>query len=74
VFEELAAGAKQDAEKLIRAVGRGFIPGKRVTESMRALAPEVCFSGNSPDVAPSSAAGKAQRFFGGIFGTTEVVP
>jgi ABC-type lipoprotein release transport system permease subunit len=32
------------AEKLIRAVGPGFIPDITATELMRALAPEVCFS------------------------------
>src|SRR5271166_2402787 len=35
------------AEKLIRAVGRGFIPGIKPTESTRASAPEACFPGNS---------------------------
>ncbi len=34
--------------KLVRAVGRGFIPGAKAMESARASAPEVCFSGISP--------------------------
>jgi hypothetical protein len=37
--------ALQAAEGLIRAVGRGFIPGKKPIESTGALAPEVCFLG-----------------------------
>src|ERR1017187_5045830 len=48
--------ALQAAEKLNRAVGRGFIPGIKPIESMWALAPEVCFSGLSPEIRPFSAA------------------
>jgi hypothetical protein len=35
--------AIEAAEKLVRAVGQGFIPGTKAAESARALAPEVCF-------------------------------
>jgi hypothetical protein len=42
--------ALQAAEKPYWAVGQGFIPGVRSAESARALAPEVCLSGNSPAV------------------------
>jgi aminoglycoside/choline kinase family phosphotransferase len=49
----------QPAEKLNRAVGRGFIPGIRPMESTRALAPEACFSGISPENQPFSAASSA---------------
>jgi hypothetical protein len=38
-----AGSALQAAEKLVRAVGQGFIPGTNAAESTRALAPEVCF-------------------------------
>jgi hypothetical protein len=38
-----AGSALQAAEKLVRAVGQGFIPGTKAAESARALAPEVCF-------------------------------
>jgi hypothetical protein len=34
--------ASQAAEKLVRAVGQGFIPGTKATESAPALAAEVC--------------------------------
>jgi hypothetical protein len=34
----------QAAEKLVQAVGRGFIPGIKPMESAVALATEVCFS------------------------------
>jgi hypothetical protein len=37
--------AIEAAEKLIRAVGRGFILGIKAMESTGPLAPEVCFSG-----------------------------
>jgi hypothetical protein len=37
--------ASQLAEKLVRAVGRGFIPGIKPIKSTGALTPEVCFSG-----------------------------
>jgi hypothetical protein len=33
----------QAAEKLVRAVGQGFIPGIRCNRINRASAPEVCF-------------------------------
>jgi ligand-binding sensor domain-containing protein len=56
-----AAGGVQAAEKLNRAVGRGFIPGKRPIESEPALAPEVCSSEFSIDRRPSSAACVARR-------------
>jgi hypothetical protein len=46
----------QAAEKLIRAVGRGFIPGIKTMESAVALATEVCFCGESPEIRPFSAA------------------
>jgi uncharacterized protein YcfJ len=36
--------ASQGAEKLVRAVGRGFIPGKGKMKSTRASALAVCFS------------------------------
>jgi hypothetical protein len=42
--EELSSGAEEAAKQLIRAVGRGFIPGIKPAESTRALAPEVHFS------------------------------
>jgi len=42
----------QSAEKLIRAVGRGFIPGIKTMESAVALATEVCFCGESPEIRP----------------------
>src|ERR1035441_269618 len=51
--------ALQAAEKLNRAVGRGFIPGIKPIESMWALAPKVCFSGLSPEIRPLSAASLA---------------
>jgi hypothetical protein len=35
--------SRQAAEGLIRAVDRGFIPGKKPIEPTGALAPEVCF-------------------------------
>jgi len=44
--------ALQAAEKLVRAVGQGFIPGIR-SESTRALAPEGCLSAIAQDVPPS---------------------
>jgi hypothetical protein len=37
----------QAAEILVRAVGRGFIPGISPAESAPALAAEVCFCGLS---------------------------
>jgi tRNA pseudouridine38-40 synthase len=43
------------AEKRIRAVGRGFIPGVSQIEAIRALAPEVCASNLEPDNQPSPA-------------------
>jgi hypothetical protein len=52
--------AEQAAEKFNRAVGRGFIPGKRPKESARALAPGVCSSGSSLDQRPFSAACEAE--------------
>jgi hypothetical protein len=54
-----SARALQAAEKLNRAVGRGFIPGIKPMESMGALAPEVCFSGILPENQPFSAASLA---------------
>jgi hypothetical protein len=50
-----SARALQAAEKLNRAVGRGFIPGKKPTESAWASAPEACFWGFSIDRRPFSA-------------------
>ena len=44
------------AEKLIRAVGRGFIPGIKSIQSMRDSAPEVCFSSFPPGILSFSAA------------------
>jgi tRNA threonylcarbamoyladenosine biosynthesis protein TsaB len=55
----ISAGAEQAAEKPNRAVGRAFIPGIKPMKSTRALAPEVCFSGISPQDRPFSAACKA---------------
>jgi len=48
--------ASQLAEKLVRAVGRGFIPGIKPIKSTRASAPEVCFRRVSPKTRPFSAA------------------
>ena len=48
--------ALQAAEKLLRAVGRGFIPGIKAMESKRASAPAVCFPRFSPEIRPFSAA------------------
>ena len=48
--------ALQAAEKLIRAVGRGFIPGTKATESAPALAAEVCLLPIFPENKPFSAA------------------
>jgi hypothetical protein len=73
-FRRMLQGLKQVAEKLLRAVGQGFIPGTKATESTRALAPEVCFSSVWPGFRPFSAACKARRLFCCICGTTEVVP
>ena len=42
--------AANTAEILARTVGRDFSPGIRPAESAGALAPEVCFSQNSPKV------------------------
>jgi len=47
--------ALQAAEKLIRAVGRGFIPGIKPIKSTRASAPEVCFCQVSPKIGTFSA-------------------
>jgi hypothetical protein len=48
----LKGHTSQAAEKLVRAVGRGFIPGIKSMESAVALATEECFSdfllGNKP--------------------------
>jgi hypothetical protein len=41
----LKGHALQLAEKLVRAVGPGFIPDISTIKSSRALASEVCFSG-----------------------------
>jgi len=38
------AGISQGAEKLVRALCQGFIPGITSTKSTWALAPEACFS------------------------------
>jgi alpha-glucuronidase len=46
----------QPAEKVVRAVGRGFIPGISDAMSTRALAPEVCFWETSLETMPFSAA------------------
>ena len=43
---------RQAAKRLIRAVGRGFIPGIKTMESAVALATEVCFCGESPEIMP----------------------
>jgi hypothetical protein len=51
--------ASQSAEKLIRAVGRGFIPGIKTMESAVALATEVCFRGASQEIMPFSASSSA---------------
>jgi GTP-binding protein Era len=59
VAEGHSTGAKQAAEKLVRTVGQGFIPGITPTESTRALAPEECFSVNSPALPRFSATCKA---------------
>jgi hypothetical protein len=56
-------GALQAAEENPRAVGQGFIPGSRSAESTRALAPEACFSGNSPDALIFSAASLAPEVY-----------
>jgi len=50
------SGALQAAEKLIRAVGRGFIPGIKPIKSTWASAPEVCFSGFPGEIRSFSAA------------------
>jgi len=55
LYSETTA-AVQAAEKPNRAVGRGFIPGKRLIESARASAPEVRSSASSLDRRPFSAA------------------
>src|SRR5207344_1731375 len=47
--------ASQAAEKLLRAVGRGFIPGMIHALSARALAPEASSSGISLEIRPFSA-------------------
>jgi hypothetical protein len=44
--------ASQLAEKVVRAVGRGFIPGMRDAISTGALAPEVWFGGISLEPMP----------------------
>jgi glutamyl-tRNA synthetase len=56
-FDEAAliSSDLQAAEKPVRAAGRGFIPGIKPMESARASAPEVCSSGNPPEVMPSFA-------------------
>jgi hypothetical protein len=46
----------QAAEKLARAVGRGFIPGTMPIQSVRALAPEVRFFWEFARCYPFSAA------------------
>jgi tRNA (guanine37-N1)-methyltransferase len=46
-MQQNEVGALQAAEKLVRAVCPGFIPDITAMESMRALAPEVRFSGIS---------------------------
>ena len=51
--------ASQSEEKLIRAVGRGFIPGTKTMESAVALATEVCFRGASQEIMPFSASSSA---------------
>jgi hypothetical protein len=43
-------------EKLIRAVGRGFIPGTKPMQSTSALVAEVCFLHVSPQIPSFSAA------------------
>ena len=53
---DTSAGAKQAAEKLIRAVGRGFIPGVSGNKSTGPLGPEVCFSQFPIGTKPFSAA------------------
>jgi hypothetical protein len=50
------AWALQAAEKLDRAVGRGFIPGIKPIKSMGPLGPEVCLSGFSVKIGTFSAA------------------
>src|ERR1017187_4813972 len=62
--------ALQAAEKLNRAVGRGYIPGIKPIESMWALAPEVCFSGLSPEIRPFSAASLAPATFRAAWGVS----
>ena len=64
VFESPTSGAEQAAEKPYQAVCQGFIPGIRSAESPRALAPEVCLSGNSPAVPSFSAACETHTHFG----------
>jgi hypothetical protein len=59
IFCGLNIRAEQASEKLIRAVGRGFIPGTKPIKSMRALAPEVRFPGISIETRPFSAACEA---------------
>ncbi len=49
---------EQVTEKLIRAVGRGFIPGIKQALSIRALAPEECFTVFLLRYSPFSAASK----------------
>jgi hypothetical protein len=51
--------ASQAAEKLVRAVGQGFIPGTKATESAPALAAEVCLLPILPENKPFSAASLA---------------
>ncbi len=53
--QPMIGGPLQAAEKPNRAVGRGFIPGMNHAESTRALASEVCSSGNPPEVQSFSA-------------------
>jgi len=47
--------ALQSAEKLVRAVGRGFIPGKKPNKMNGVLAPEECSPGFLQRISPSSA-------------------
>jgi hypothetical protein len=54
--------ALQAAEKLIRAVGRGFIPGIKPIKSTWASAPEVCFSGFPGEIRSFSAASQGPLF------------
>jgi hypothetical protein len=67
--------ALQAAEKLVRAVGRGFIPGTRLLESMGASAPEACFSSISEKSSSFSAASLAHGYIARkILAAREVFP